>query len=215
VRFVGLNADEAMDRFGILPLPPYITQPPPDADERYQTVYARHAASVAAPTAGLHFTQSLLDALRSAGIEWTTLTLDVGAGTFAPVTALDIREHVMHRERFEIPPSTARDINTARAQGRRIVAVGTTSLRAMEAAAGDDGQVAEGVRTTDLFIYPPYRFRVVDALITNFHLPRSTLLMLVSAFGGRERMLAAYATAVAERYRFYSFGDAMFVERQL
>jgi S-adenosylmethionine:tRNA ribosyltransferase-isomerase len=215
VRFVGLGADEAMERFGILPLPPYITQPPADADERYQTVYARHAASVAAPTAGLHFTQSLLDALRSAGIEWTTLTLDVGAGTFAPVTARDIREHVMHRERFEIPPSTARDINAARAQGRRIIAVGTTSLRAMEAAAGDDGQVAAGVRTTDLFIYPPYRFRVVDALITNFHLPRSTLLMLVSAFGGRERILGAYATAVAERYRFYSFGDAMFVEHVL
>jgi S-adenosylmethionine:tRNA ribosyltransferase-isomerase len=214
VRFVGLDADEAMDRFGILPLPPYITQPPPDADERYQTVYARHAASVAAPTAGLHFTQSLLAALRSAGIEWTTLTLDVGAGTFAPVTARDIRDHAMHRERFEIPTSTARDINAARAQGRRIVAVGTTSLRAMEAAAGDDGQVAEGARTTDLFIHPPYRFRVVDALITNFHLPRSTLLMLVSAFGGRDRILGAYATAVAERYRFYSFGDAMLVERR-
>ncbi len=213
VRFVGLGADEAMDRFGILPLPPYITQPPRDADERYQTIYARHAASVAAPTAGLHFTEALLDALRAAGIQWATLTLDVSAGTFAPVTADDIREHVMHRERYEIPPSTAHEINAARAQGRRIVAVGTTSLRAMEAAAGDDGQVAHGVHTTDLFIYPPYRFRVVDALITNFHLPRSTLLMLVSAFAGRERMLAAYGAAVAERYRFYSFGDAMFVER--
>jgi S-adenosylmethionine:tRNA ribosyltransferase-isomerase len=213
VRFIGLTADQAMDRFGILPLPPYITQPPRDADERYQTVYARHAASVAAPTAGLHFTEALLDVLRSAGIEWTTLTLDVGAGTFAPVTARDIREHIMHRERFEIPASTARDINNAHAQGRRVVAVGTTSLRAMEAAASDDGHVADGMRTTDLFIYPPYRFRVVDALITNFHLPRSTLLMLVSAFGGRDRILAAYADAVEKRYRFYSFGDATFVER--
>lgn len=214
VRFVGLDADEAMARFGVLPLPPYISQPPPDADERYQTVYGRHAASVAAPTAGLHFTDSLLVSLRSAGIAWTTLTLDVGAGTFAPVTADDIREHVMHRERYEIPAATAQAINAARAQGRRIVAVGTTSLRAMEAAVADDGQVEDGVRTTDLFVYPPYQFRVVDALITNFHLPRSTLLMLVSAFGGRERILAAYGAAVAERYRFFSFGDAMFVERR-
>ena len=161
----------------------------------------------------MHFTEALLDALRSAGIQWTTLTLDVGAGTFAPVTAGDIRDHVMHRERYEIPSSTAHQINTARAEGRRVVAVGTTSLRAMEAAAGEDGHVAHGAHTTDLFIYPPYRFRVVDALITNFHLPRSTLLMLVCAFGGREKMLAAYAAAVAARYRFYSFGDAMFVER--
>jgi S-adenosylmethionine:tRNA ribosyltransferase-isomerase len=213
VRFVGLDADEAMIRFGILPLPPYITQPPPDADERYQTVYARHAASVAAPTAGLHFTEALLRELGSAGIQWTTLTLDVGAGTFAPVTARDVRDHVMHRERYDIPASTAHEINTARAQGRRVVAIGTTSLRAMEAAA-KDGKVEAGARTTDIFIYPPYRFRIVDALITNFHLPRSTLLMLVCAFAGRERMLDAYRAAVEERYRFYSFGDAMFIERQ-
>jgi S-adenosylmethionine:tRNA ribosyltransferase-isomerase len=212
VRFIGFNADEAMDRFGILPLPPYIVLPPPDADERYQTVYARHAASVAAPTAGLHFTEALLQKLGAGGVHWTTLTLDVGAGTFAPVTAGDVREHVMHRERYEIPASTALEINTARAEGRRVIAVGTTSLRAMEAAA-DDGQVVPGVRTTDLFIYPPYRFQIVDALITNFHLPRSTLLMLVCAFGGRERMLDAYRAAVADRYRFYSFGDAMFIER--
>ena len=212
VRFSGLSADEAMDRFGNLPLPPYITDPPPDADERYQTVYAQNAASVAAPTAGLHFTEELLNDLRCAGIEWAPLTLDVGAGTFAPVAADDVRAHNMHRERYEIPVSTARAINVARAQGRRIVAVGTTSLRAMESAVAENGEVADGVRTTDLFIYPPYRFRVVDALITNFHLPRSTLLMLVCAFAGRERTLAAYGAAVAERYRFYSFGDAMFVE---
>jgi S-adenosylmethionine:tRNA ribosyltransferase-isomerase len=168
---------------------------------------------VAAPTAGLHFTNELIDRLRAAGIEWTTLTLDVGAGTFAPVTAADIREHVMHRERYEIQPSMARAINTARAQGRRIVAVGTTSLRAMEAAAAESGQIEDGVGTTDIFIHPPYRFRIVDALITNFHLPRSTLLMLVCAFAGRERTRAAYAAAVAHKYRFYSFGDAMIVER--
>jgi S-adenosylmethionine:tRNA ribosyltransferase-isomerase len=213
VSFAGISADEAMNRFGSLPLPPYITNPPADADERYQTVYARNAAAVAAPTAGLHFTEELIDQLRTAGIEWATLTLDVGAGSFAPVTVEDVRAHVMHSERYEIPGSTARAVNTARAQGRRIVAVGTTSLRALEAAIAGDGQIADGVRTTDIFIYPPYRFRAVDALITNFHLPRSTLLMLVSAFAGRERTLAAYEAAVAERYRFYSFGDAMFVER--
>jgi S-adenosylmethionine:tRNA ribosyltransferase-isomerase len=213
VRFVGLTADEAMIRFGRLPLPPYISDPPPDSDERYQTVYARNAAAVAAPTAGLHFTDELLGRLRAAQIEWTTLTLDVGAGTFAPVAVDDIRMHAMHRERYSIPAATARTINDARAQGRRIVAVGTTSLRAMEAAASESGEVAAGERTTDLFIHPPQRVRVVDALITNFHLPRSTLLMLVCAFAGRQRTFAAYETAVADRYRFFSFGDAMFVER--
>ncbi|HKW44989.1 MAG TPA: tRNA preQ1(34) S-adenosylmethionine ribosyltransferase-isomerase QueA [Candidatus Eremiobacteraceae bacterium] len=213
VRFDGLEADEAMVRFGSLPLPPYIAIPPPDADERYQTVYARAASSVAAPTAGLHFTHALLDRLRERRIGWTTLTLDVGAGTFRPVNVSDLRAHVMHRERFEIAASTARAINDARAARRRIVAVGTTSLRAMESSVTDDGHVAEGVRTTELFIYPPYRFRIVDALITNFHLPRSTLLMLVCAFAGRERMLSAYEEAVSRRYRFFSFGDAMFVER--
>jgi len=213
VRFAGVSADEAMNRFGRLPLPPYISDPPPDSDERYQTVYARNAAAVAAPTAGLHFTDELLGRLRAAQIEWTTLTLDVGAGTFAPVAVDDIRAHAMHRERYSIPPATARAINTARAQGRRVVAVGTTSLRAMEASASENGDVAEGERTTDLFIHLPQRVRVVDALITNFHLPRSTLLMLVCAFAGGERTFAAYETAVAQRYRFFSFGDAMFVER--
>jgi S-adenosylmethionine:tRNA ribosyltransferase-isomerase len=213
VRFAGLSADEAMSRFGRLPLPPYISDPPPDSDERYQTVYARNAAAVAAPTAGLHFTDELLQSLRAAQIEWTTLTLDVGAGTFAPVAVDDIRAHVMHRERYSIPPESAAAINAAREQGRRVVAVGTTSLRAMEAAAAENGEVAAGERTTDLFIHPPDRVRVVDALITNFHLPRSTLLMLVCSFAGRARTFAAYEAAVAERYRFFSFGDAMFVER--
>jgi len=212
VRFAGISADDAMLRFGALPLPPYIAEPPADADERYQTVYARKPVAAAAPTAGLHFTDELLEQLRNDGVEWTTLTLDVGAGTFAPVTADDIRDHVMHRERYKIPTSVARAVNEARAQGRRIVAVGTTSLRALESAVGEDGQIAEGAGTTGIFIYPPFTFRAADALITNFHLPRSTLLMLVSAFAGRERMLAAYQAAVAERYRFFSFGDAMFVE---
>ena len=213
VRFAGLSADEAMVRFGRLPLPPYIDDPPPDADERYQTVYAQSAAAVAAPTAGLHFTGELLDRLRAARIEWTTLTLDVGAGTFAPVDVDDIRAHVMHRERYTIPLGTAQAINAARAQGRRVVAVGTTSLRAMEAACSETGEVMAGERTTNLFIHPPDRVRCVDAMITNFHLPRSTLLMLICAFAGRERTFAAYDAAVAERYRFFSFGDAMFVER--
>ncbi|HEY5094348.1 MAG TPA: tRNA preQ1(34) S-adenosylmethionine ribosyltransferase-isomerase QueA [Candidatus Eremiobacteraceae bacterium] len=213
VRFAGISADDAMSRFGTIPLPPYITEPPADAGERYQTVYARKAAAAAAPTAGLHFTEELLDQLRADGVEWATLTLDVGAGTFAPVTADDIRMHVMHRERYEIPASTANAVNAARTQGRRIVAVGTTSLRALESAVNEDGRITEGAGTTGIFIYPPFAFRAVDALITNFHLPRSTLLMLVCAFAGRERMLAAYQTAVTERYRFFSFGDAMFVER--
>lgn len=212
VRFAGISADAAMRRFGSLPLPPYITDPPADADERYQTVYARKAAAAAAPTAGLHFTEELLEQLRADGVDWATLTLDVGAGTFAPVAADDIRDHVMHRERYEIPASTAHAINNARAQGRRIVAVGTTSLRALESAVDEGGLIADGAGTTGIFIYPPFAFRAVDALITNFHLPRSTLLMLVCAFAGRERMLAAYNSAVAERYRFFSFGDAMFIE---
>jgi S-adenosylmethionine:tRNA ribosyltransferase-isomerase len=212
VSFDGLDVDEAMSRFGTLPLPPYITDPPPDADERYQTVYARSAASVAAPTAGLHFTATLLERLHATGVQWATLTLDVGAGTFRPVTVADVRAHVMHRERYEISAATAQAINRARAQDRRIVAVGTTSLRAMEASAAQDGTVAPGTRFTDIFIHPPYRFRLTGALITNFHLPRSTLLMLVSAFAGRERVLDAYRDAVERRYRFFSFGDAMFVE---
>ncbi len=213
VAFDGMTADEAMERFGTLPLPPYITQTPDDVDERYQTVYARQPGSAAAPTAGLHFTIELIERLKQAGIGWATLTLDVGTATFRPVKVADIREHTMHRERFEIPAETARAATAAKRDGRRVVAVGTTSLRALEASAADDGSVAAGTGATDLFIYPPHRFRVVDALITNFHLPMSTLLMLVCAFAGRERVLAAYAEAVRRRYRFFSFGDAMFIER--
>lgn len=213
VRFFGIGAPEAMERFGDLPLPPYIHAPPADAVERYQTVYAATDGSVAAPTAGLHFTEAMIEALRSRGIGWTTLTLHVGAGTFRPVKADDIRAHHMHAERYEIPAAAVRAIETARAAGKRVVAVGTTVLRALEASARPDGSIEAGERKTSIFIHPPYRFRTADALVTNFHLPRSTLLMLVSAFAGRERVLAAYADAIASGYRFYSFGDAMLVER--
>ena len=213
VRFYGIEADGAMERYGLVPLPPYITAPPPDAGERYQTVYATHAGSVAAPTAGLHFTPELIAALRERGADWAAVTLDVGAGTFRPVKAADIREHPMHAERYSIPAETADAIARTKAKGGRVIAVGTTSVRSLEDAASHsaDGSVAAGSRWTDLFIYPGFRFRIVDALITNFHLPRSTLLMLVCAFAGTGATLDAYAEAVRERYRFYSFGDAMFI----
>lgn len=213
VRFYGLSADEAMERFGETPLPPYIHAPPADADERYQTVYAAKEGSVAAPTAGLHFTDRAIAELRERGIGWTTLTLHVGAGTFRPVKADDVREHHMHVERYEIPVAAARAIEETRAAGKRVIAVGTTVLRALEASARDDGSIEPGARGTSIFIHPPYAFRTADVLLTNFHLPRSTLLMLVSAFAGRERVLFAYADAIAKGYRFYSFGDAMFIER--
>jgi S-adenosylmethionine:tRNA ribosyltransferase-isomerase len=212
VRFYGIDAYHAMARFGAIPLPPYIDRPPPDADARYQTVYARRDGSVAAPTAGLHFTPALIADLRAQGIEWTVITLDVGVGTFRPVKADDVREHAMHAERYEIGEDAARAVRDARASGRRVIAVGTTSLRALEAsAAHNGGSVTAERRETDLFIYPPYRFVAVDALLTNFHLPRSSLLMLVAAFAGRDRILRAYCEAIRERYRFYSFGDAMLV----
>jgi S-adenosylmethionine:tRNA ribosyltransferase-isomerase len=213
VRFEGIDADAAMERYGLVPLPPYITTPPPDAGERYQTVYAAHRGSVAAPTAGLHFTQGLIDALRERGASWATVTLDVGAGTFRPVKTADIREHPMHAERYSIPAQTAEAIARTKTSGGRIIAVGTTSVRSLEDAAlhSANGSVAPGSRWTNLFIYPGFQFRVVDALITNFHLPRSTLLMLVCAFAGTDAVLSAYAHAVRERYRFYSFGDAMFI----
>ncbi|HXW75974.1 MAG TPA: tRNA preQ1(34) S-adenosylmethionine ribosyltransferase-isomerase QueA [Candidatus Eremiobacteraceae bacterium] len=214
VRFYGISADDAMARFGRVPLPPYITQAPVDAAERYQTVYATRLGSVAAPTAGLHFTTELIADLERGGVEWTTVTLDVGAGTFRPVSATVVPDHRLHAERFEIGDAAALAIRRARARGSRVVAVGTTALRTLEASASQhDGVVAPGSAWTELFIYPPYRFVAVDALITNFHLPRSSLLMLVAAFAGRERVLAAYEQAKALRYRFYSFGDAMFVER--
>jgi S-adenosylmethionine:tRNA ribosyltransferase-isomerase len=212
VRFVGSSAADAIARFGRLPLPPYITRDPTDADERrYQTVYARAEGSVAAPTAGLHFTAELLDALTAKGVLVSGLDLQVGPGTFKPVEVDDPREHAMHPERYEISSRLAGLIELVREQGGRIWAVGTTVVRALESAAAPDGTVRAGAGDTSLMITPGYPFRVVDRLLTNFHLPRSTLLMLVSAFAGHELTMAAYAHAVAERYRFYSYGDAMVI----
>jgi S-adenosylmethionine:tRNA ribosyltransferase-isomerase len=215
VRFYGLDADAAMERYGVVPLPPYVRTPPPDAAERYQTVYATCEGSVAAPTAGLHFTTELIEGVRAQGVSWHTITLDVGAGTFRPVAAADIRKHLMHEERYEIPASTAEAIALTRSAAGRVIAVGTTTLRALEDAArtSADGVIHAGSRWTSLFIHPPMQVTTIDALITNFHLPRSTLLMLVCAFAGTHAVLNAYKEAVEQRYRFYSFGDAMFVER--
>lgn len=202
------------ERCGTVPLPPYIGRSTAEA-ERYQTVYSKKnkAASVAAPTAGLHFTPGLLDELARRGIESEFITLDVGIGTFRPVRESNVRSHVMHSERCCVGCGQAARINAARAGGRRIVAVGTTAVRTLESFALPDGTLECGERNTDIFIVPGYKFKAVDALITNFHLPRSTLLMLVAAFAGYERTMAAYAEAVRERYRFFSFGDAMLLER--
>ena len=206
-----------LDSYGHVPLPPYIQHA--DAAEdgtRYQTVYARHAGAVAAPTAGLHFSAALLQRLRDRGVRPAHVTLHVGAGTFQPVRVERIAAHVMHSERYSIDDTAAATVNRARAEGRRIVAVGTTSLRALESAAHATPagwRVRAGSGDTRLFIRPGYDFRIVDRLITNFHLPRSTLLMLVSAFAGRARMRAAYAHAIAQRYRFFSYGDASLLER--
>ncbi len=219
-RFFELRVDDALplrdylERHGAVPLPPYIARAPTVDDEaRYQTVYARHEGAVAAPTAGLHFDRALLAALARAGVASAHLTLHVGAGTFQPVQTEDLATHTMHDEWYRIPAATAAAVAATRARGGRVVAVGTTTLRALEAAAREDGRVQTGEGETRLFITPGYAFRVVDRLLTNFHLPRSTLLMLVAAFGGYDEVRAAYAHAVAQRYRFYSYGDAMLVER--
>ncbi len=203
----------ALDRLGAVPLPPYIEHnaDPSDA-ERYQTVYARESGAVAAPTAGLHFTEALLARLRARGNELVNVTLHIGAGTFQPVRTERLADHAMHSEVFRISPPAAAAVNAARAAGRRIVAVGTTSVRALESAACD-GTVQPGSDETALFITPGFRFRIVDRLLTNFHLPRSTLLMLVSAFAGIEQIRHAYAHAITHRYRFFSYGDAMLLER--
>ncbi|HET7402666.1 MAG TPA: tRNA preQ1(34) S-adenosylmethionine ribosyltransferase-isomerase QueA, partial [Usitatibacter sp.] len=199
---------------GEVPLPPYITHAADQGDEgRYQTVYARVPGAVAAPTAGLHFDDALLAALEAKGVTRATLTLHVGAGTFQPVRTDDVSRHVMHSEWYRVPQETVDAIARAKAAGGRVVAVGTTALRALEAAAAG-GELAAGTGETRLFIVPGYRFRVVERLVTNFHLPRSTLMMLVSAFGGGEAIRRAYAHAVAQRYRFFSYGDAMLIERR-
>lgn len=213
----GSALDEALKAVGHIPLPPYIAaRRPDDARDRqdYQTVYAREEGAVAAPTAGLHFTPELLDALDARGVERRHVTLHVGAGTFLPVKADDTSEHVMHAERGVVSVETAAAVNAARARGGRIVAVGTTSLRLLESAAAEDGTLAAWEGETSIFITPGYRFRVVDLLMTNFHLPRSTLFMLVSAFSGLETMRAAYAQAIERGYRFYSYGDASLLFRE-
>ena len=205
---------ELAEQHGKLPLPHYIAHPADGADEtRYQTVYAREPGAVAAPTAGLHFDETILETLRARGVNTAFLTLHVGAGTYQPVRVDRIAEHRMHSERFEIPPATAAAIAATRAAGGRVIAVGTTSLRALESAGNENGTVRTGAAETDIFITPGYRFKVVDRLITNFHLPKSTLLMLVSAFAGYDAIRAAYAHAVAKRYRFFSYGDAMLLEK--
>lgn len=202
--------EELLPRVGKVPLPPYIKEPLRDPAE-YQTVYATAPGSCAAPTAGFHFTPEVFAELSGKGIGWTFITLHIGPGTFRPVQCTDIREHTMHREHFRLEAESVRLINATRARGGRVVAVGTTAVRVLESAAEPGGTVSEAEGWTGLYIYPGFTFRVADALLTNFHLPRSTLLMLVSAFAGRENVLAAYREAVRERYRFYSFGDCMLI----
>lgn len=203
--------EEILDRLGEMPLPPYITHKLEDRN-RYQTVYARHEGSAAAPTAGLHFTNALLKRLENKGIIIARVTLHVGLGTFRPVKVENVLEHHMHSEYIYVEKAEADKINRAKNNGGRIISVGTTSCRTLESAADENGTIQPVSKETDIFIYPGYRFKAVDALITNFHLPESTLLMLVSALAGRENIMNAYNTAVTERYRFFSFGDAMFIK---
>jgi len=204
---------EAIDAIGHVPLPPYIKRGDADSDrERYQTVYARERGSIAAPTAGLHFTPAILDALSAIGVERVAVTLHVGYGTFQPIRVARVEEHEMETEHYQVSGATAAALSKAKREGRRVVAVGTTTTRTLESLAFDaDGNVQAGTGETALFIHPGHRFQLVSGLITNFHLPQSSLLMLVSAFAGRERVLAAYQEAIAHRYRFYSYGDAMFI----
>jgi len=207
--YEGENFFEVLDEVGRTPLPPYITEQL-EEKERYQTVYSREMGSAAAPTAGLHFTQELLGELRAKGVGTAFVTLHVGLGTFRPVKAEDITEHHMHSERYWIPEEAARQINETKRRGGRVIAVGTTSCRTLESA-WKDGAVQTGGNSTSIFIYPGYEFKAIDGLITNFHLPESTLIMLVSAFAGYEHTMAAYSEAIKERYRFFSFGDAMLI----
>jgi len=207
--------EEILDKLGKTPLPPYITEKPDDEKEirnRYQTVYARQDGSAAAPTAGLHFTWPMLEALSEKGVDVAYITLHVGLGTFRPVKAENILDHRMHAEYFDISPEAADKINRAKKNGGRIIAVGTTSCRTLESAADELGSIQASRGWTDIFIYPGYKFKLIDGLITNFHLPESTLLMLISAFSQREHILAAYEEAVRQRYRFFSFGDCMLIQ---
>lgn len=202
--------EEVLDQLGQMPLPPYITHELKDKN-RYQTVYAKYEGSAAAPTAGLHFTEELLEEIAKKGISIAHVTLHVGLGTFRPVKVEDVTKHHMHTEYYRVTKEAANRINTAKAQGNRVICVGTTSCRTIESAAGEDGLVQAGEGDTSIFIYPGYHFKVLDCLITNFHLPESTLLMLVSALAGKDNVMAAYEEAVAMKYRFFSFGDAMLV----
>lgn len=203
--------EEILDKLGEMPLPPYITQKLEDKN-RYQTVYAKHEGSAAAPTAGLHFTQELLGRVREKGVQIAHVTLHVGLGTFRPVKVDDVEKHHMHSEFYVVEEEQAEMINRAKQNGKRVIAVGTTSCRTLESAAGEDGILSAKSGWTDIFIYPGYQFKIIDGLITNFHLPESTLLMLVSALAGKDKIMHAYEEAVKERYRFFSFGDAMFIE---
>ena len=202
--------EEILDKLGQMPLPPYITHKLQDKN-RYQTVYAKNEGSAAAPTAGLHFTKELLEKIKEKGVNVVSITLHVGLGTFRPVKVDKIEEHHMHTETFNISKEAADTINRTRAAGGRVIAVGTTSCRTLESAAADDGTIPARSGDTDIFIYPGYKFKAIDCLITNFHLPESTLIMLVSALAGKDNIMNAYETAVKERYRFFSFGDAMFI----
>ena len=207
------SVKDLLDRIGEVPLPPYIKRPATEQDkETYQTIFARSEGAVAAPTAGLHFTERLLAALKQKGIQLATVTLHVGPGTFRPVTVDQIEAHDMSTEWFHVSEETAKRLNAAKAEGRRVVAVGTTSVRTLESAVDQAGKIRPGPGETRLFITPGFRFAMVDALLTNFHLPRTTLLMLVSAFGGLDQLRAAYAEAINARYRFYSYGDAMLIQ---
>ncbi|HZH92701.1 MAG TPA: tRNA preQ1(34) S-adenosylmethionine ribosyltransferase-isomerase QueA [Tissierellaceae bacterium] len=203
--------EEILDQLGEMPLPPYITEKLEDG-ERYQTVYSKTPGSAAAPTAGLHFDKDLMDRISGKGIEIIYLTLHVGLGTFRPVKVDDINDHIMHSEFYQISSEAAESINRIKEAGGRIISVGTTSTRTLETIADNEGRVREGSGWTDIFIYPGYRFKLVDGLITNFHLPESTLMMLVSAFAGRELIMDAYREAIEKRYRFFSFGDSMFIK---
>jgi S-adenosylmethionine:tRNA ribosyltransferase-isomerase len=203
---------ELLEKIGHIPLPPYIKRGDEPLDrERYQTVFAERDGSIAAPTAGLHFTHTLLQALKDTGVRTTMITLHIGTGTFTPVKARDVEAHAMEAEWIEISEETAREIKAAKARGGRVVSVGTTTTRALESFSVGDGAVRSGKGMSSLFIYPPYRFRVIDSLITNFHLPKSTLIMLVSAFAGKDLLMKAYQEAILRKYRFYSYGDAMLI----
>lgn len=204
------NFEEILDKLGEMPLPPYITEKLEDKD-RYQTVYAKEGESVAAPTAGLHFTEELLEKIKEKGIIIAEVFLDVGLGTFRPVQTENIHEHIMHSEKYWVPKETAEIVNNAKRKGNRVIAVGTTSVRTLESSVNEKGELIENESETSIFIYGDYKFKIVDAIITNFHLPKSTLIMLISAFGGKEFVFSAYEEAVGEKYRFYSFGDSMFI----